>query len=850
MVALAGLLATHATADRVPQAIYFPPPGEGFDRQSPHKPEAAGINPALVEKLKGKGARWALWRHGYLLHVEGDFNYVQRVASLRKTWHALTVGAAIKQGRIPSLDQKISVHETDLKGNDALATWRHVITQSSDFDYPYGNYPDFKPGEMWTYSDANPLRLTDALAKVYGKKDHRDNYADVLKAAYFDRIGMQGWKVIPRVDGAILDLDLEDMGRLGLLVLARGKWAGQEVIPQWFVEQLETKQTRGMKVNYNGPNDGRPTTLFGKEARYPEAPYGFLTWVNTDGDVYPKADRAWAWGAGAGGHAVFWNHKLGIVFAVHGREDDFPFPEIIEAHITGANPLLKTPAKPPVRNVAARQVGRWDRFEIAVSNNRRYADAYRDVTLDVTYTKPDGTTVSFWGFYDGGQTWRMRFLPDQLGRWKYAAKFSDGSAGTSGAFECVRSDLPGMIAQDEINPQWFGFKGGNHILIRSFHAGDRFFARNWPDSNRKAFLDWAQGQGYNTLSIASHYLNRDADGRGRGWETPALWPLNAAEYQRMEALLDDLARRRFIVFPFAGFLGRLSNFPREPKEQELYLRYTLARLGAYWNVMLNVAGPEPTLKGHPYLTEEQINQAGALIRRLDPFGHLLSIHMPTGDNPHRDQAWLDYVILQGPKTADLRAFSEGLLRNHHPRKPLYAQESLWTGNVNFVRRFGGRDFTDDELRKNAYVLQMSAAALNFADNRGDSSTGFTGSLDLKDRAQPRHDIVKRVWDYFETVPFYRLSPRQDLVTNGFCLAEEGKEYLVYLPAGGAVSVKVEPGAYAVEWVNARDTKDRRSGRLIETGAQLSAPDGDDWLLRLTLIPRKQLADRRASQESK
>jgi hypothetical protein len=93
-----------------------------------------------------------------------------------------------------------------------------------------------------------------------------------------------------------------------------------------------------------------------------------------------------------------------------------------------------------------------------------------------------------------------------------------------------------------------------------------------------------------------------------------------------------------------------------------------------------------------------------------------------------------------------------------------------------------------------------------------------------------------VWDYFETVPFYRMSPRQDVVTSGFCLAEEGREYLVYLPTGGAVSVKVEParpGGYAVKWVNARDTKDVRDGGVTAAGENLRAPDGHDWLLRLT-----------------
>jgi hypothetical protein len=483
---------------------------------------------------------------------------------------------------------------------------------------------------------------------------------------------------------------------------------------------------------------------------------------------------------------------------------------------------------------APRPVGRWDRFEVAVTNATRYADPYRDVALDVAYTRPDGRTVAFWGFHDGGTTWKLRFMPDRPGTWRYEARFSDGSPGASGSFTCVPSDLPGMVAVDEANPQWFGYKGGKHVLVRSLHVGDRFFAATWDAARRATFLDWAQRQGYNTLSVASHYLNRDAPGRGRGWDTPALWPLNAAEYRRMEAVLDDLARRRLIVFPFAGFFGRASNAPNDPADQELYVRYTLARLGPYWNVLLNVGGPEPHLRGKPYLSGDEIHRLGRLIRRLDVFGHPLTVHNPTGDDLFKDADWLTYGTLQGPKTADRARLSAGLLRNHHPRKPLYAQETLWSGNVNHVRAIK-RDYTDDDLRKNAFVLMMSAAALNFADNAGDSSTGFSGTLDLADRKQERHDVIKGVWDYFETVPFYRMTPRQDLVDAGYCLADEGRRYLVYLESRRSVNVAVAPGAYAVEWVNARDTTDRRPGGTTHDGRGLTSPkDGDDWLVSLTM----------------
>ena len=58
-------------------------------------------------------------------------------------------------------------------------------------------------------------------------------------------------------------------------------------------------------------------------------------------------------------------------------------------------------------------------------------------------------------------------------------------------------------------------------------------------------------------------------------------------------------------------------------------------------------------------------------------------------------------------------------------------------------------------------------------------------MDLSDKVQSRHDIVTMVWDFFESIPFYRMSPRQDLVSAGHCLAEPGHRYLVYLHCGMA-----------------------------------------------------------------
>jgi hypothetical protein len=502
--------------------------------------------------------------------------------------------------------------------------------------------------------------------------------------------------------------------------------------------------------------------------------------------------------------------------------------------IIGTGCFLVSSTQVDAAEPAAVAVGRWERFEVVVQNDKPYTDPYRDVQLEATYTRPDGRIIAFWGFYDGDNSWKLRFMPDALGLWKYTARFSDGSPGAAGEFRCVPSQTPGPVIADPDNPIWFRHADGQPTLLRSLHVGDRFFAANWEPRQRSEFLDWTQKQGYDTLSIASFFLNRDVQGRGRGWQTPKLWPLDAKEYRKAEEILDDLARRKLVIFPFAGFFGRDSHRPKEPADQRLYIDYTLARFGPYWNLLLNVAGPEPLLKNQTYMTKAEINRLGTEIRKRNPFNHLITIHNQTGDDEFKDEDWPSFGTLQGPKTVNLSRLAAGLLKNHHERRPLYAQETLWSGN-RFHMQSIGRDFTDDELRRNAYVLLFCAAAFNFADNNGDSSTGFSGSLDPKDCRQARHDVIRQVWETFQTLPYRQTQPRPDLVDRGFCLADEGQNYLVYLPEGGPVSIRTKGGPFQATWRNTRQAVDNRLVKPLTTAQNLSPPAEGEWLLHLRRV---------------
>ena len=442
---------------------------------------------------------------------------------------------------------------------------------------------------------------------------------------------------------------------------------------------------------------------------------------------------------------------------------------------------------------------KWGIFQTQFENNKTYKFPFYDITLDAVFTSPRGREIKFWGFYDGNKSWKLRFMPDEIGEWMYDARFSDDSAIYKGKFTCVESDLSGPLCPYDNNKIWFGTRNGDPIMLRSFHLGDCFFSRQITGEKRTRVLNYLQETGYNTLSIASFFINRQTPGRGLGFDTPKLWPLNAEEYQRAEEILNDLYKRRIIIFPFAGLFGREGFFPNAQRDQVLYIKYIMARWGVYWNMLFNTAGPEPILYANPFLPKCEVDRLSWLIRKYNVFGQMLSVHNQTGNDQFMESEYTDFGTLQGPKTINRIDLYNGLIRNHRKDAPLYAQETLWTHNIH-----GHPDYSEVDVRKNACVILMSATMINYGDMLGDSSSGFSGQMDETLKHESFHKILKGIWGFFETIPYYQMKPCPHMVDNGVCLGLYEQFYLVYLSEGGVVNFKAGNCEYSAEKILVND----------------------------------------------
>ena len=93
--------------------------------------------------------------------------------------------------------------------------------------------------------------------------------------------------------------------------------------------------------------------------------------------------------------------------------------------------------------LGAQSIALYELWETEVRNSTEYSNPFdfREIKLQVVFTSPTGAKIPFYGFYDGngmggqlGDIWKIRFMPDEIGRWSYTYIWTDGTPGGSGDF--------------------------------------------------------------------------------------------------------------------------------------------------------------------------------------------------------------------------------------------------------------------------------------------------------------------------------------------------------------------------------------------------------------------------------
>ncbi|QJD85007.1 DUF5060 domain-containing protein [Cohnella herbarum] len=340
----------------------------------------------------------------------------------------------------------------------------------------------------------------------------------------------------------------------------------------------------------------------------------------------------------------------------------------------------------------SKQVEQWDIFEIELQFSNLGGNPFRDIWLQATFKIGDEfKRVN--GFYDGGTTWRIRFMPETTGNYRFQIHSNvDRFNGLEGHFT---STMPseGNHGPVQVNGVHFNYADGTPFFV----MGTTAYAWTYrPEEVRLRTLESFAKYGFNKIRMLvfpKYYrgllmdVNVDYDppvfpfaGKPNEFDFQTLVP----EYFRnFEERVMDLMRLGIeadvILFHPYDTWGIDSGMRQA--DDLFYVNYLISRLAAYRNVWWSLAN-EYDISSTPEgmfcsrTDRKDWDLIGTTIKSNDPHGHPISVHNLPMRHIYPDRDWLSHVSIQHPDTYTL--LSE---LKHHYKKPIVNDEYQYEGNI-------------------------------------------------------------------------------------------------------------------------------------------------------------------------
>lgn len=494
--------------------------------------------------------------------------------------------------------------------------------------------------------------------------------------------------------------------------------------------------------------------------------------------------------------------------------------------------------------------------EVVLRTDTPTENPYLESDMTVKFERPDGSTVTVDGFYDGDGTYRARAYCDALGEWRWESEAADPDLVGSGSFMVRSSSLPGKLRQHPEDPRQLRYDSGEWFL----HVGDtgyRYPADSEPEW--REYVDGAVRAGatkIRTWFARSRYhveaLFAD-ESRESGELDLEYWREIERRYRYA---LEEYPHLQFQVIPYAEDGEALRAYHDDPMVRFVG-EYVQARLSAFSNVhwcVVNdaelVAGevdPEVVESGAKVqkgLSRSVVDALGRDFAEREPWGTLITSHQQRSTGyDFIDAEWSDLVTLQ-----DLDQASGERVREYRERAadPVILDEDRY-------ERYRGPDHPRYFFRRLCWATLLSGGHPTYGGNRtfepydGDEQ----GVRSYDDSGLVGMDDFGRIHSFFEEteLSLAGLDPDTGIVADEpdrVVCCRDDRVYLAYFanPTGDdpeTDAVRTEPqsatldlpaGEFAVQWHDPATGEWIHRERIVGGRHEFTTPTGGDWILVL------------------
>jgi hypothetical protein len=201
----------------------------------------------------------------------------------------------------------------------------------------------------------------------------------------------------------------------------------------------------------------------------------------------------------------------------------------------------------------------WSKHEIQFTSSKIYENPIYNVKeFKITFTAPSGREKKVRGFWDGDTNWRVRFLPDETGTWKWKTVCSDkensGLHGQSGQFECIQNSSEELIfkkgaIQHEPGKYYLSYNDGTPFFWLACTAWNG--ALKSTDDEWEYYLNQRKENNYNVIQlVTTEWRGCDKNAEGlTAIDGTGYIQINPEFFKRIDKRINEANAKGLVVSP-------------------------------------------------------------------------------------------------------------------------------------------------------------------------------------------------------------------------------------------------------------------------------------------------------------
>lgn len=450
----------------------------------------------------------------------------------------------------------------------------------------------------------------------------------------------------------------------------------------------------------------------------------------------------------------------------------------------------------PYENDKLIQASQWEVLNISFST-----ETPNENPVDLPFTailSTEGQELEIEGFFDGDNTYLIRFTPPVPGEWTFITKSADRTlAGKTGRIEVAEAspDRRGGIIVDPENTRKFCYENGENYYPIAYEVDWLFAldANNPTDIPKtRTFASQVAANGFNQiiLNVFAYDVTWTKDPNlppEFDYGSPDLFPfagsnespdhskLNVEYFQRLDRVIEELDRNGIVAHLMIYVWNKRVAWPEADSEQDnRYFDYVAKRYQAYPNLIWDIS---KEALGYGRTDVHYITERIERLRGLDSYNRLITVH--DYSYCRRFTGNVDFVSVQLWGT-ELYSIMRKVIEDM-PGKPIVNIEHGGYEKSPYVV-FEGNYTSPEVCLARSYQCVFAGTFPSHYWQGAAWNVIIPDIMSLPPEQRPRLDFYRHMKTLIDTYSVDSLIAGDKKSASGFCLHDDDKFFLFYVPS--------------------------------------------------------------------